>query len=214
VRQNAVLASAALVAAFPELQNLTPEQIPVAIKATLAADPDRARNMMRQIEATKDVMQQHQQVQQAQAQAYQQAAAREWQNYSRQNDDAYDAWSAYRPEAEVKAVKENVTRIMKEAYGVDEATLGHLYQTVPAFRSVQVQRMLHDLTVAHLARENIDAKRDRSYPVVQRPGSPEAREPEQNYRQRQLSSRLDGAKGQDALRIAAEMVTARRNARR
>jgi hypothetical protein len=74
--------------------------------------------------------------------------------------------------------------------------------------------MAHDLTAAQLNREGIAAKRDRSAPVVQSPGSSGEVASAGQYADYSLNKRLDSARGLDAIKVAAQIVSDRRSRRR
>jgi hypothetical protein len=213
VQQNAAAATAALVSQFPELRGLTPEQLPVAIRTLAASNPQRAESILRHIESTRALIAENQRVQAEQVQAYGRAAQQQWNQVSRAADDQYSAYEATRPAAEVKAVRENVTRVLSSAYGINEATLVDLYWQNPLVRSAAFQKMAYDLTAAQLAREGIAAKRDRSAPAVQRPGSPTERVATRDVEFKHLSDRIDRTSGRDQVRAAAEFVAAKRRSR-
>jgi hypothetical protein len=131
VQHNAMAATAALVQQYPELANLTPEQIPVAIKTIAATQPERAQSIVRHIENTSRLVAESQRVQAAQVQAYQQEAQRQWQRYANDEDAKYTEFEKTRPAAEVKAVRENVLRVLSSVYGYPEADLARAYHSNP-----------------------------------------------------------------------------------
>src|SRR5262249_10995553 len=91
--QNAVMAAASLVAQFPELHNLTPEQIPVAIQTVNRTNPQRAAEMVRHIEQTKALIAEHGRMQQAQAAWQQQQFQTQFLQYAKDEDAKYEEFS-------------------------------------------------------------------------------------------------------------------------
>src|SRR5262249_6606681 len=91
--QNAVMATASLVAQFPELQNLTAEQIPVALRTVHQTTPQRAEQIVRHIEHTKQIIAEHNRVQAAQAVYAQHAAQQQFKHYAADQDAKYEEFS-------------------------------------------------------------------------------------------------------------------------
>jgi hypothetical protein len=219
--QNASLFLGAMGARHAELRGVHPSQWGAIIQSLNQTNPRRAGEILTEIEGGKNFLAQAQQAEvarqqqaQAQYQAYQQQSQRQWQTYTGAQDSEYYAFEQTRPAAEVKAVKENVLRVLSSVYNMPEADLVRAYQTNPVARSATMQRMAYDVTAQQLAREGAAAKRDRSPPTVQRPGSPQSFASREEFDSRRLNERINNTTGLDQVRAAAELVTARRNASR
>jgi hypothetical protein len=209
--QNAAAAAYSLIASFPELQGVHPNQIGTAIQVVSKQNPQRAEQMVRHIDGVSRLVEQHQKAQAAQVQAYAQEAERQFRSYAENEDAKYYDFEKTRPAAEVKAVRENVLRVLSSIYGYSEAELARAYQTNPAARSAAMQKMAYDVTVAQLAREGVAAKQVREIPTVQRPGSPLERGNERDYQLDRLNARLNSS---GSVRDAANLLIERRKGRR
>jgi hypothetical protein len=222
LQQNAALLLGVIAQRNPELKASHPSQWPVILQSLNQTNPQRAQAILTELEGSRNFLTQVQQQEtvrqqqfQTQYQAYQQETQRRWQNYSDDQDAKYEEFEKTRPAAEVKAVRENVLRVLSSIYGRPERDLIREYQTNPMARSSGTQIMAYKETAAQLAREGLAAKAvPAPVPTVQRPGSPASIAPQSDYDYRRLSDKLDRSTGRDALKAAAELVTARRNARR
>jgi len=110
------------------------------------------------------VVQQHQQA--AYAQQQQQFAS-----YCKASDAAFDSFAATRPAAEVKAVRDNIVNVLTEDFGLDPNALAQLYNSNPAFRSVEAQKLIYAAVRNSLAERAMRNTPKGLPPVVQRPGS-------------------------------------------
>ena len=209
--QNAAAAAYSLIASFPELQGVRPEQIPVAIQVVAKQAPARAEQILRHIDQVGRLVEQHQRAQSAQVQAFQQEAQRQWKSYADDQDARYTEFEKTRPAAEVKQVRENVLRVLSSIYGMPESDLIQAYQTNPTARSAAMQRMAYDVTAAQLAREGVAAKAvPAPIPKVQRPGTSGERASESEYEFRSLNEKINRTSGREQIRAAAELIAARR----
>jgi hypothetical protein len=208
--QNAAAAAYALIQSFEELQGVRPDQIPTAIQVVAKQNPQRAEQMVRHIDQVGRLVEQHQKLQVANYVAQQQETQRQWQSYAVAQDADYTAFEKTRPEAEVKAVRENVLRVLSSTYGLPEADFMRAYQTNPVARSAAMQRMAYDLTAAQLAREGIAAKAvPPQVPKVVRPGSPVERVPDSEASLHKLAAKLNQS---HSVKDAAAYLAARRRA--
>lgn len=115
-------ATAALVSQFPELHNLSAEQVPVAIKTVAQSNPERAQAMVRHIEGTQNLIAEAQRVQAAQMlQGYQQAAQQQFSAWAKQCDDAYENWASKEVSAaERKLIEAEARQMVADEYGASQ----------------------------------------------------------------------------------------------
>src|SRR5262249_51772291 len=95
-----------------------------------------------------------------------------------------------------------------------DAQILHEWNSNYLLRSSQGQRILMDAARYRMAQRGLRQKIDRTAPVVQRPGSPAEIAPPGDYEYAKLSEKLDRSTGREALKAAADLVTARRLRRR
>jgi hypothetical protein len=211
---NAAAAAYSLVQQYPELQGIRADQIPTAIQVLAKSNPQRAQEMVRHLEQVRGLVQQHQQAQVQQAQAYQQAAQQNFERAASDADARYHEWSSqFTAEHNAETTREAMI-YLKEELGLSEKQIVEAWNT-GALRSYEAQRLLHDAARYRMLGRGLEAKRVKAAPQVQRPGSPMERGSEEDYSMRKLNARLDSSSGRDQLRAAAELVaTRRRNARR
>jgi hypothetical protein len=213
IAQNAATAAAALVAEFPELNNVPADQLNTAIQIVSRQNPNRAAAMIQRIAAVRTLVGQHEQAQQHQIQMQQAAAQQQWNQAAKQHDDAFERWSASQdPPQRVAEIKEVAWQLLRED-GWSDHQIVQAWHFSPEFRSVTAQKNLYRAAKSVLVARSAKQKIDRTPPVVQRPGSPLDRGSEDDYSMRKLSARLDNATGRDAIKAAAELITARRGRR-
>jgi hypothetical protein len=161
-------AAASLLSSVPELANARTDQEAALVIQTIAkANPQRANEIVGAIQAAQRnmaVVQQHQQA--AYAQQQQQFAS-----YCKASDAAFDSFAATRPAAEVKAVRDNIVNVLTEDFGLDPNALAQLYNSNPAFRSVEAQKLIYAAVRNSLAERAMRNTPKGLPPVVQRPGS-------------------------------------------
>jgi hypothetical protein len=210
VQQNAMAATAALVAQYPELQNLTPEQIPTAIKTVAVGNPERAAAMAQHIRQVSDVVGQHQKTLAAQQQAYQAQARQQFEQTAKSADADWENYSkANFTDEQSSEIRKEALAMLKE-YGLSDRDIQFHYHNSELFRSFPAQRLMADAARWRLATRGAKEKAVKPVPVVQRPGSPLSRGSQEDYDTRELNARLDRSTGRDALKAAAQLVAARR----
>lgn len=93
VTHNAYVATATLVAQFPELANLNPYQIPTAIQVVAKQNPDRARAIVYHIEQVRGLVNEANRVQQQQVAQQQSQQQLQFAKWAHQHDNAFDKWA-------------------------------------------------------------------------------------------------------------------------
>jgi hypothetical protein len=161
-------AQASLLSSVPELQNArTDQEAALIIQAVAKTNPARANEIAGAIQNAQRnmaVVQQHQQAAYAQQQ-------QQFQAYAKASDAAFDSFAATRPAAEVKAVKDNIVSVLAEDFGLDPNALAQLYNSTPALRSVEAQKLIYAAVRNSLAERAMRNTPKGLPPVSQRPGT-------------------------------------------
>ena len=216
--QNAALMVGNIQARHPELRGVHPHQWGVVLQSLNQSNPTRAAQITQELEGTRNFFTQaaqaetlRQQQAQVQYQAYQQQQQRQWKNYADNEDAKYTEFEKTRPAAEVKAVRENVLRVLSSQYNMPEADFIRAYQTDPTARSAAMQKMAYEVTLQALHREGVASKAvPPPVPTVQRPGSPTERASASDYEFKSLNDKVNRLTGRQQIAAAAELVAARR----
>ena len=163
--QAAQISAAALYASFPELSNVTVEQLPTALQIIGNQNPQRAAEIQAHLQKTQAIYQAHTQAQQHD----QQMAAARLQQYTEQQDKVFEESLRSENPQTVKQVKSEIFDIAEKHYGIGRKEFAHLYQTEPLLRSAQFQRMMFDAAKFHVVARTAH-ERTVDVPPVQRPG--------------------------------------------
>ena len=211
VQHNSLAATAALVSQFPELQNLTAEQIPIAIKTIAASQPERAQSMIRQIENTSRLVAESQRVQAAQAQAYQEAARQQFERAAADADANYNDYAKEHLSAEQSSeIREEALAMLKD-YGLREKEIAWHWQNNNLFRSFPAQRLMADAARWRISQRALASKAVRPpAPQVMHPGTGGQRATADEYQFKSLNDKVNRTTGREQIRAAAELVAARR----
>jgi hypothetical protein len=210
--QNAAAAAYSLIASFPELQGVRPDQIPTAIAVVQKQNPQRADQMVRHIDQVGRLVEQHQKAQAAQVQAYQEAAHQQFQRAATDADANYNDWAKEHLSADQSSeIREEALAMLKD-YGLSEKDVAWHWQNNSLFRSFPAQRLMADAARWRLSQKALKSKAvPPPVPQVVRPGSPTERASASEYEYRALNEKLNRSTRQsDQLRAAAELVAARR----
>jgi hypothetical protein len=196
-----------MVAAIPELQGVSVQEMPMALRLLKMQNPQRHAEAVTHLARVDQLGRAHQEAQRQQAQVQQQQLA----HYYREQDARMDRHlaTAERPEV-VENVKQNVGRIARDVYGIDPATLAQAIQSTPVLRSFEFQRVLFDAARFHLAQQGV--KEHRSNPVVpvQRPGTSQ---PRASYSDAEIAAARDAFTKNPTPQAAAAYLMAKRSAR-
>jgi len=166
--QMAKSAAASLLANFPELQGLSPDQIGTALQVVKNSDPARHALIEQHLNNVAGIYRQAQAAQQAQAELQRANFAR----FSQEQDKVFEqtAEKEYGKER-VAAAKRAIVDIAKETYGISPEELAHLYQTQPILRTAPMQRMMMDAALYRMAQKTATANPVRTVPATQKPGT-------------------------------------------
>jgi hypothetical protein len=167
VAQLQQAATASLLSQVPELQNVRPDQAQVVLETIAKTSPARANEIAGAIQNAQRnmaVVEQHRQAAYAQQQ-------QQFQAYAKASDAAFDSFAATRPAAEVKAVKDNIVSVLAEDFGLDPNALAQLYNSTPALRSVEAQKLIYAAVRNSLAERAMRNTPKGLPPVAQRPGT-------------------------------------------
>jgi hypothetical protein len=173
LHQVSQIQAAAITHQFPELAGVTQETLPAVLNAINSRDPARAQAIVNHLQSTsKQIEVTNQQIRAEQQHAAQQAA-HQFQAYSKAEDSKFEDFEKTRPASEVKAVRDNVGKVLKDDFGIDPAALLRLYNSHPAFRSAEAQKLLYTAVRYSLAERGVRANRSipKNLPPVQRPGT-------------------------------------------
>jgi hypothetical protein len=165
--ESAQLSAAALFSQFPELSNLSAQELPHAIAAISKVDPAKGQAINAAVQRTQNLYNASMQARQAQSQI---EAAKQKMWVDGEDKKFQTEVLANEPPETVEAVARNGARILKSSYGIEPQEFKQMLADNPALRSAPAQRLIYDAIKTALAREEIANKRDRSVPPVQRPG--------------------------------------------
>jgi hypothetical protein len=163
ISQAHSIAVSPAIESFPEIAGPHPQAALEQLRQTNPARYSEVVGRLQKIQAISNHMQQQH------AHQFQQTMA-QWQANGERHDQEYMDYASTRPAAENKAVKENLLDVMR-AYGINEREFGQMYNMGhPWARSGIVQRIFHDLTVLHVARQQAAHKAPAQVGRVMRPG--------------------------------------------
>jgi hypothetical protein len=161
---------AALLSNFPELKGATPESLPHILHGINSSNPQRAQQIVQHVQAAQQNIALAQQHHAAEVQRQQAAHQQQFQSYARASDEAFETFAATRPAAEVRAVKDNIVTVLTEDFGLDPNALAQLYNSNPAFRSLEAQKLIYAAVRNSLAERSVRRSFKGLPPVSQRPG--------------------------------------------
>jgi hypothetical protein len=191
-----------VMANFPEMQQGNPQQVLEQMRTT---NPQRFAEISGHLQRVGQI---GAHMQQLRAQQHQEQA-RQWQSNAVAQDQHYTDWSSTRSAAENKMVKERVFDVLK-SYDINPDELQAAWNSNhPWVRSSAFQRMMHDLTVLHVAREAAGHKAPAHVAPVLRPGERGTGAPDNS----QLAAAMKAFNADPKNpRLAAKALVARRKA--
>jgi hypothetical protein len=206
VAQSAVTAAAALVAQFPELSNLAPQQIPTAIEVVSKQNPARAQAMIDHLKQTQRIVQDAARAQQQHQQWHAQRYRAAFDQDAARHDMAYDQWVRNQgiTPAEHKEVYDEVMNDFRRQGWTDQQVY-EAWTNNAAMRSFAGQQQMFQAAKWRLSQRAIKGKQFKPVPQVQRPGSPVERATDDDV----YLQKLSGPPGSPQ---TAELVVARRQA--
>jgi hypothetical protein len=174
VNQNVDLVARALLMDIPELQGVTPDQVPLAIQMLAKSNPQRAQVIAEKSQGLQALALQAQNAKAAE----QQVDQRRWAEWSLHQDNLFDRdIASTMPPERFKEVQAQAAKTLLNA-GLSERELIHYWQTNPLLRSaagqaVVMKAAMWDLALAAQAKAKTELPHKRApAPVaqVQRPG--------------------------------------------
>jgi hypothetical protein len=196
---------AAVLAEYPELVGVPESSLAHVMRAM---PQERAQKAAAAVQRVQQMNHQLQQIRGAQQQIQQQEWVRQWDQYSRAQDQAFDA---RHPELKDPKVKAEVIGDIYEAaeqLGISRAQVHEFYNT-PQGRSAAVQEMLYLAAKQHRGQKAMkSAAREARKPTVppMRPGVQAARPHVDRTRLDTIDRQLETATGNKALRLATEKL--------
>jgi hypothetical protein len=203
------MAAAGTLSRFSELQGLSLQEIPTALKMIEKQNPARHAEIYQAVAATDRLWQNAQQARSAEQQI-QQARVQLW---AKGESQKFDEALKNEPREVYDNVTRNAARVLKESFGIAPEQLSQMIQTNPALRSAESQKLIYAAVKAQLNQEALATKKViPQAPPVQRPG---VSRPAQSYDSAEAASALRAFnKNPDDPKAAAAYVMARRAARK
>jgi hypothetical protein len=206
---NANSAYANLLASFPEVANVRPDQLGTALHVLAKSQPEKAQAIQRHVETVTRLTQEAQRAQQAAYWAQQHQVQQEFSRTSKVADGEFEHWAATQDSPErVKEVSAYAREMLLR--DMTEADVAYHWNNNPLFRSAASQRVLYQAAKYELSQKGIATKAVKPVPQVQRPGSPAERASASEYEFHSLNEKVNRTTGREQIRAAAELIAARR----
>ena len=206
-QQAYAFAIQSMVAAIPELQGISVEQMPAALQVLKQSNPQRHADAVQHL-ARVDQLGKAAAAAQQQQQQRVQAHVHQW---AKAQDDEVDSYLAKNESPEtVRAVKDNLPKVL-ESYGVSVDEFARAVASTPILRSAPMQKMLYEVAKLHTLRDQAEQKKSVPVPPVMRPGTSQPRSSYADAEVAAAKARFE--RNPDDVRLAAAYLTAKRNAR-
>jgi hypothetical protein len=141
---NANSAYANLIASFPEIQNVRPDELGTALQVLAQSDPQKAQAITRHIETVSKLTQEANAAANAHYQAQAAEAQRNFQRQAGVSDGEFSAWAATQDSPErVKEISTYAQQMLRET--MTDADIAYHWHTNPLFRSSAAQRILYQV---------------------------------------------------------------------
>ena len=137
---NAIAATAALISSFPELSNISAQQLPAAIAQIQQQNPARAAAIVNHIRAVENLTNQAQQARHQQ----QQLADAQFQQWSHAEDAKFNSFASHESPEVVRQVKAELPKALMQDFGIDANQLMQLWNSNPLLRSSAGQQILFE----------------------------------------------------------------------
>ncbi|WFU35668.1 hypothetical protein QA635_15165 [Bradyrhizobium brasilense] len=200
------IAQASFINQFPEFVGVPLENLPGVLEQMSRHEPAKFARVRSAIAATDQLLAQHQQESQRQAEA----AYHSFRAHAKSEDARFDAMLKGEPVETQRAVMQEIIASAK-ASGLEASELTYLLNTEPLMRNATFQRMMYDAGKYRLMMKAKDAVTTRPLPPVQRPGAAASRGERENVDLRSLNARLSST---GDIKDAVALYHARRGARR
>jgi hypothetical protein len=202
------LAQATLLTLAPGLANIPAHQLEGALQHLAVTDPERAGAIVQALDGAQRIEFAQQQQQQQRAYVAQQQFEAQRQEYSRQSDEALGPMTF----AEKAEMAEELIDYVGE-FGISRDALMREAQTNLAIHHPAFQKMAADALMYRRMQSASKAVASRDLPPVQRPGTSN-RVSQSDPGTAELAKRFASETGNKQVRAAADLIVARRNARR
>lgn len=203
-------AQASFLESFPELAGLPAEQLEQGLTALAQVDPPRfnaAMSLLNRVQAIQAA--QHQQ-QQRQAEI----ARQNFNVYAKEQDANFEAMVGKMTPAESAQFGGDLLSYAGEL-GIDQGQLVHLLQNEPIMRHAAFQRMVHDAVKYRQVQKASKAVAHKALPPVMRPGTSNAsRASDSSSQINSLERKMGSANATQQLKLAAQITSLKRSARR
>jgi hypothetical protein len=210
VDQANTFARAAFLETVPELASLPPEQIEAGLHLLSQQNPARFNAAMATLQRVSQIHNEQQRIQQ------QDTAARQQQldSFYHSESAKFDAMIGDKAKV-AEAVPELIA--YAEELGIDRQTFAHLAKTEPVMQHSAFQRMMYDAVQYRMSQKQGATWRDKaapaSLPPVNKPGTRSGvRANSDSSQVAALERQLDGASGNKALKISAQLLALKRTA--
>jgi hypothetical protein len=167
-------AMASVLAAFPEIQGVPPNQIPAVLNYISQKDPAKGLEIRTHLDRANAILGEAQRAHVQQTQQQQQQHRAQFEAFAKQQDEIYSKATANEPAEVKRAVGEELVKYFGE-YGIDQQTLMAMWHSSPLMRSAAAQQALHDAMRYRLAARSATANPVRNIPPVMKPGQPRGR---------------------------------------
>lgn len=215
----ATQAQGIMTALFPELANLNGQQTEGALRFMAQSNPQQFEQWKQLAGRAQQLVGVYKQ-QVAEQQAQQQArAAHELEQFRVSEVRRFEAATANIPPETLRNISDNVIPTVEKFYGIKEANMRDLIsgrQKVDSqafMHSMPFQLMLLDAVRFRMSQESLSRAATRPVPQVQRPGTSEPSRGDDHDVAAAWARLNANNQGRDAIRAAADVVTARRRAR-
>lgn len=204
IQDSAMQATAGVFVAFPELQNISLQELPIALNMMQRQNPQRYAQVAQHINAIQGMVEQSNYVQRQQ----QQRAAQQFQTWAKANDEAWEAEFAKEAPHRQAAIRQEALQMLRDR-GLTDEQISWNWNNNHLLRSAAGQQVLADAAAWRLQQKAAQTMRPtHRVPKVQRPGSPVERAPEGDVDLRNLSNKLEQT---GSARDAAALLAARRS---
>jgi hypothetical protein len=211
IQEAGLYAQSSLLDHFPELAQIDRSQWPMAIELINKQTPERVQRGMNVINRAVAIGAEQQRLSEAHQARQNAQRQQEIEKWSRQEGARYDQW-AQREGLDMATFPQAASKYIETHLGMDRAQFAAVLRDNPVLRASGFQQVLSDAVryrQGQEARKNIAAK---PLPPAIRPGAqaPGVSSTSNSGRIAELTRQLNNASGQQALRIAAALTSARR----
>lgn len=144
---------------------------------------------------------------------YEQQKSRRFETFAKEQDDKFSKkFPDFNDPEKGSKLRASVTTYLTQAKGIPQDALQKLWTQSDIFRDALWQEVVYDASRFHAAQQAAKAAVQKPVPQVQRPGSAPQKGAQNQEAVASALDRLKNAKGNEAARAAADLMTARRRA--